>query len=139
MKPFFIIFAFELDLKYMILHSSLSDFLLFLYVHMSHADNSYDPLEMAAIKEKMSDLFSKDIDLERKLYLTIREYNSFDKSKLDELFKDTFDHFGEDPSLTSDVYNDLREIIQADGNVNPSEHKALESLKQLIDHHSKKG
>ena len=121
----------------MVLHSSLSDFILFLYVHMSHADDSYDPLEMAAIKEKMGGLFSEDTDLERKLYLTIREYNSFDKSKLSELFEDTFNHFGQDPSLTSDVYNDLREIIQADGNVNPSEHKALEFLKDLIDHHSR--
>jgi hypothetical protein len=104
---------------------------------MSHADDSYDPLEMAAIKEKMSGLFSEQTDLERKLYLTIREYNSFDKSKLSELFEDTFNHFGQDPILTSDVYNDLREIIQADGNVNPSEHKALEFLKDLIDHHSR--
>jgi hypothetical protein len=46
-------------------------------------------------------------------------------------------NFGQDPSLTSEVYNDLREIIQADGNVNPSEHKALEFLKNLIDHHSR--
>ena len=39
----------------MLLHATFPDFILFLYVHMSLADSSYDPSEMAAIKTKMND------------------------------------------------------------------------------------
>jgi len=51
----------------MVIHANLPDFILFLYVHMSRADDSYDPTEMAAIKSKMNNLFSKGTDLEKKL------------------------------------------------------------------------
>ena len=37
----------------------------------------------------MNDLFSEGTDLEKKLYVTIREYNSFDKNKLTELLSDS--------------------------------------------------
>lgn len=119
----------------MVLHSSLPDFILFLYVHMSHADSNYDPLELAAIKAKMNDLFVDGTDMEKKLYRAIREYNSFDKSKLNELFEDTFKHFGKyyHPPLKNKVFGDLNEIMRADGKVNQAETKALESLKQIIE------
>ncbi len=80
----------------MVIHANLPDFILFLYVHMSRADDSYDPTEMAAIKNKMNSLFSKGTDLEKKLYVTIREYNSFDKNKLTELLSDSIQHFSND-------------------------------------------
>jgi uncharacterized tellurite resistance protein B-like protein len=118
----------------MVIHSSFKDFILFLYVHMSRADGNYDPKEMATIKTKIGGLFEKEADAERKLYIAIRQYNSFDKSKLTELFEATFKHFGEDTSvLKSNFYSDLNEIILADGKVLHSETKALEALKGIID------
>ncbi|HYG20159.1 MAG TPA: TerB family tellurite resistance protein [Ohtaekwangia sp.] len=114
----------------MVIHNSYPDFILFLYVHLSHADNSYDPAEMAAIKEKMKKLFPEGTDFEKKLYGALRQYNSFDRSKLAELFKSSFQHFNEVPS---NVVSDMREIISADGHVNPSETQALETLRQMID------
>lgn len=117
------------------LHSTVPDFILFLYVHMSHADQNYDPQEMAAIKSKMHTLFPDDTDLEKKLYAAIREYNSFDKSKITELIDQTLQHFGVD-TLTDKVYADLYEIIQADGNVYQSETKAFETIKRIIEIHS---
>ena len=117
----------------MVIHATFSDFILFLYVHMSRADDSYDPTEMAAIKSKMSNLFSSNTDLEKKLYLTIREYNSFDKNKLTELFADSIQHFSKKSPVDAHLYNDLREIIQADGKVDQSETSALEILKRIID------
>jgi hypothetical protein len=119
----------------MIIHSSFADFILFVFVHMSHADRSYDPLEMAAIKDKMKGFYPGDTDFERKLYLTIRQYNAFDKSKLNELLTDSFQHFNPDPVLSSEVFRDLQEIMQADGAVNHSEKNALESVRRLIDLH----
>ncbi len=117
------------------LHSTVPDFILFLYVHMSHADQNYDPQEMAAIKSKMHTLFPDDTDLEKKLYAAIREYNSFDKSKITELIDQTLQHFGVD-TLTDKVYADLYEIIQADGKVYQSETKAFETIKRIIEIHS---
>ena len=121
----------------MVIHATFPDFILFLYVHMSRADDSYDPTEMAAIKNKMNGLFSKGTDLEKKLYVTIREYNSFDKNKLTELLSDSIKHFSNDTTVDTHLLNDLREIIQADGKVDHSEMNALEALKRMIDHQSK--
>lgn len=117
----------------MVIHSTFKDFILFLYVHMSRADENYDPNEMATIKDKIGGLFDKDTDIEKKLYMAIRQYNSFDRSKLPMLFKASFKHFDQDHTvLKNDFYNDLNEIIAADGKVELSESKALEALKEII-------
>jgi hypothetical protein len=138
MKPFLFIFVLQTSLT-MVIHATFPDFILFLYVHMSRADDSYDPLELASIKSKMGLLFSEGTDLERKLYLTIREYNSFDKTKLMDLFANSIKHFNEKSSVSSHVFKDLSEIIEADGKVDQSETKALEALKRIIDNHAKNG
>jgi uncharacterized tellurite resistance protein B-like protein len=121
----------------MVIHDSFADFLLFVYVHMSESDHNYDPSEMAVIKEKMKKLFPAGTDLERKLYNTIREYNSFDKSKLHTLLSDSFEHFDKNgSSLKNDMIKDIKEIFTADGSINPDEAEALETLKEIIDYHS---
>jgi uncharacterized tellurite resistance protein B-like protein len=118
----------------MVIHSNFADFVLFLYVHMSHVDNDYDPTEMKVIKEKMTRIFPKEVDLEKKLYNTIREYNAFDQSKMNELIKDTFAHFSSVKfSQKYKIYTDMYDIINADGKVDDAETKALEVLKQVIE------
>lgn len=118
----------------MVIHTSFPDFLLFLYVHMSEADHNYDPAEMALIKKKMPALFPKGTDMEQKLYRTIRDYNNFDKSQLDSLFKDTFEKFkGANPELRENLFKDIQEIAGADGALNASESQALEALKRIIE------
>jgi hypothetical protein len=105
---------------------------------MSHADESYDPYEMATIKKKISGMFEEDADIERKLYTAIREYNSFDKVKLPELFRDSFKHFGDDESIQKNAfYDDLNEIMQADGKVVHAEKKALQALKEIVELNSR--
>jgi len=118
----------------MVIHATLPDFILFLYIHMSRADDSYDPSEIAAIKVKMNTLFAEGTDLEKKLYSAIREYNSFDKSKLTELFTDSIEHFSKKSAVEAQLFKDLSEIIQADGKVDQSETNALDVLKRIIDH-----
>jgi uncharacterized tellurite resistance protein B-like protein len=118
----------------MVIHTSFKDFILFLYVHMSRVDENYDPNEMAIIKEKIPGLFEKDADIEKKLYLAIREYNSFDHSKLSDLFRDSFKHFSQDKSiLKNDFFSDLNEIMLADGKIVREETRALEALKGIIE------
>lgn len=117
----------------MVIHSNFPDFILFVYVHMSEADNNYDPAEMAVIREKMSSLFPAGTDFEKKLYTTIRQYNSFDKSQLGSLFEESFRHFsGSASGKIAGVYQDLQEIILADGKVDNAEARVLEALQKLI-------
>jgi len=118
----------------MIIHKTLQDFIVFLYVHISQADNAYDPNEMALIKSKMRHLYPSDTDIEQKLYLTIREYNAFDRSKLTDLFKSSVEHFGKDGSLDATVREDLNDIIMADGKVKAEETSSLDRLRNIIDH-----
>ena len=134
MKPFFIILASKQQQSLMVIHSNFKDFILFLYVHMSQADETYDPNEMAIIKQKIGGLFDRNADIEKKLYIAIREYNSFEKEKLNQLFKDSFEHFGDDQGMSkNNFYNDLNEIMLADGQILHSETKALEALKEIIE------
>jgi hypothetical protein len=119
----------------MTLHETLPDFILFLYVHMSQVDNSYDPLELATIKKKMGKLFPEDTDFERKLYTTIRQYNTFDKVALTEFFERSLKHFGSQGD-TGGIYSDLQEIVQADGKLVHAETSSLEMLKKILEQHS---
>ncbi len=118
----------------MIIHTSFEDFLLFLYVHISHADNTYDPKEMDVIQEKMKDIYPEKMDFDKKLYQTLRDYNTFDKVKLPELFADTLQYFGKDRDKEK-ILADLSDIIEADGMVQDSEITALTALKQTINLH----
>ena len=123
----------------MVIHHTFKDFILFLYVHMSKADENYEPNEMATIKQKIAGLFEKGADIEKKLYIAIREYNSFDKTKLSDLFKDSFKHFSQDNSvMKNNFYKDLNEIILADGKIVHAETRALEALKEIIELNAEK-
>lgn len=118
----------------MVIHQNFADFVLFLYVHMSNVDNDYHPTEMKVIRDKMNRLYPKETDFEKKLYAAIKEYNAFDKSKLGELFKDTFEQFSQVKFAQKyKVYTDLYDIINADGKIDESETRALEALKDIIE------
>ncbi|HYF68892.1 MAG TPA: hypothetical protein VD884_12200 [Ohtaekwangia sp.] len=122
----------------MVIHSTFPDFILFLYVHMAHVDNTYDPKELSAIKNKMARLFPDGTDLEKKLYQTIREYNSFDKSKINELCKDSFAFFNElQEAQSTGFFDDAQAIIDADGQIQKSEAEALQTLRKFMDKHGK--
>ncbi|MCX7637940.1 MAG: TerB family tellurite resistance protein [Cyclobacteriaceae bacterium] len=118
----------------MVIHKSFADFVLFLYVHMAHADSEFHETEMAMVREKMKKLYPQGTDYEAKLKEALILYQDFDKSKLHTLFKDTFRHFSDVRfSVKYHVYTDLHEIINADGKVDESETAALQELKEIID------
>ncbi len=118
----------------MVIHSSFPDFMLFLYVHVAHSDDTYDPTEFATIKEQMKKLFPDGTDLEKKLYQTIREYNAFDRSKLGALFQDSFAHFHpEDNGVRSRLHADVQAIVMADGKVTSSERDAMDAIMKLLE------
>jgi uncharacterized tellurite resistance protein B-like protein len=117
----------------MIVHNTLEDFILFLYIHMSHADNNYDPAELTAIENKMKQLFPEEKDTERKLYNALRDYNNIDKTTLHTLLRDTFIHYSKSHSdRLIEVINDLKEITRADGKIDHDEERMLNGFKDLI-------
>jgi len=116
----------------MVIHKTFEDFLLFLYVHISRADSNYDPKEMAVIQEKMKGLYPSKVDFDKKLYLTLREYKDFDKTKLNDLCVDTIRHFKAGKEKEK-ILNDLSDIINADGHVQATETTALDNLKKTIE------
>jgi hypothetical protein len=119
----------------MIIHSSFPDFILFLYVHIARSDSYYDPREISAIKEKMFRLFPKGTDLEKKLYRAIREYNSFDVSRMSELLRDSFKHFTNDEeTVKTKLFSDVREIIRADEKILPTEREAYRTIRRIVGH-----
>jgi uncharacterized tellurite resistance protein B-like protein len=120
---------------YMVIHKTIEDFIVFLYVHISQADDMYDPNEMAIIKSKMKRLYPEGTDIEQKLYMTIREYNTFDRSKLTDLFQRSIEHFGREGALATAVLSDLSDIIMADGKVKADETRSLDRLRTIIDQH----
>ncbi len=119
----------------MVIHKSFADFVLFLYVHMAHADGEFHELELNLVREKMLKLFHPEkVDLDSKLNEVISQYRAFDKNKLKILYRDTFDHFTNVKFAQKyKVYTDMYDIINADGKVEESETRALNELKEIID------
>ena len=117
----------------MVIHNSFADFVLFLYVHMAHADGDLHVTEVKVIKEKMAKLFPGE-NVDKKFAAALAEYNAFDKKNLNKLFHASFAHFDTIKFAQKyRVYGDMYDIIYADGKVLESETKALEELKDIID------
>lgn len=117
----------------MVIHSTFPDFVLFLYVHIAHSDDAYDPTEIATIKDKMKNLFPEGTDLEKKLYQAIRDYNAFDHARISDLIRDTFAHFADNANISSTkLFNDVKAIMEADGQVLPTEREAFEAITRII-------
>jgi uncharacterized tellurite resistance protein B-like protein len=118
----------------MVIHKSFADFVLFLYIHMAHADSDFHQSELSTIRKKMAKLYPYDDKLEERLQAAIQEYTAFDKSQLRILFKDTFSHFPHIKFAQKyKVYSDMYDIVNADGKIEESEAKALQDLKEIID------
>ncbi len=117
----------------MVIHNSFADFVLFLYVHMAHADGDLHVTEVKVIKEKMAKLYPGE-NVDKKFVSALDEYNAFDKKNLNKLFHATFAHFDTVKFAQKyRVYGDMYDIIYADGKVLESETKALEELRDIID------
>jgi uncharacterized tellurite resistance protein B-like protein len=117
----------------MVIHKSFADFVLFLYIHMAHADGDYHTSEEKVILNKMEKLFQEQ-EIARKLEAALREYGTLSQDMIPQIIRQTFKHF-KDITLSQkyEVYNDLYEIIHADGKVDESETHTLNELKEVIE------
>lgn len=118
----------------MVIHDNFADFVLFLYIHMAHADGVYHPAERDVIAERLPKLFPSETDIAGKLARAEKQYSAVDRSQIDTIIKDTFRHFNSIRfSQKYKVYTDMYDIIHADGKVEESETKALNQLKDIIE------
>lgn len=118
----------------MIIHTSFADFVLFLYVHMAHADGDFHATEKGVVLEKMAKIFPRESNYERKFNDAVTQYRSIDHGQITSIIRDTFKHFDQVKFQQKyKVYTDMYDIINADGKIDESETKALDELKQIID------
>ena len=118
----------------MFIHKSFADFVLFLYVHMAHADGEFHSLEKGVVLNKMAKIFPKESDYEKKFDEAVSQYRSIDQSQVTSIIRDSFRHFDQVKFQQKyKVYTDMYDIINADGKVDESETRALDELKQIID------
>lgn len=118
----------------MVIHKTFADFVLFLFVHMAHADGDYHPSEEKAIMEKLHKLFPTEPDPVKKLKNAVAEYATIDKNDIKTLIHDTFHQFNHVKfSQKYKVYTDMFDIVHADGKLHEAEERALKQLKDIID------
>jgi uncharacterized tellurite resistance protein B-like protein len=118
----------------MVIHDNFADFVLFLYVHMAHADGDLHVTEVKVIKEKMAKLYPGLTNADEKFTEALTQYDAFDKGKLNKLFHASFAHFNTIKFAQKyRVYGDMYDIVYADGKVHEAEMKALDELKDIID------
>lgn len=118
----------------MILFNTFSDFVLFLYVHMAHADGEYHPSEQEVILQRMPKLFPTEKDAKRKLDQCLTEYRKIKTGEVKTMILNNFQHFDHIRfSQKYKVYTDMFAIVHADGKVHEAEERALKELKDIID------
>jgi len=118
----------------MVIHDNFADFVLFLYIHMAHADGAYHPSEREVIADRIPKLFPEEKDVLGRLARAEKQYTATDKAQIETIIKDTFKHFNSVRFAQKyKVYTDMYDIIHADGKVEESETRALNQLKDIIE------
>jgi uncharacterized tellurite resistance protein B-like protein len=86
------------------------------------------------IIDKMSKIFPTEVDPKKKLMDTIAEYKSIDPALINTVIRDSFKFFDHVKFAQKyKIYSDMYDVVNADGRVEESERKALNSLRDIID------
>jgi len=118
----------------MVLHKQFQDFVLFLYAHMALCDGSMHENEEIVILDKMKKLFPDEPNPKARLSSTIKEYKSVEAALINTVIRDTFKFFDQIKFAQKyKIYTDMYDVVNADGRVEESERKALNSLRDIID------
>ena len=118
----------------MVIHKSFADFVLFLYIHMAHADSDFHATEQQVILKKMARLFPEEPEMEKKLEKANEEYELLSPERIPGVIRETFALY-KDVKFAQKykVYTDMYDIINADGKIDESETEALNELKEIIE------
>ena len=118
----------------MVLHKQFQDFVLFLYTHMALCDGSMHENEQLVILDKMAKIFPTEPDPKKKLSAAVAEYKSIDPALVNTIIRDSFKSFDQIKFAQKyKIYTDMYDVVNADGRVEESERKALNTLREIID------
>jgi len=118
----------------MVLHKQFQDFVLFLYAHMALCDGSMHENEELVILDKMTKIFPDETDHKKRLSAAVAEYKSIDPALVNTVIRDSFRFFDQVKFAQKyKIYTDMYDVVNADGRVEESERKALNSLRDIID------
>jgi uncharacterized tellurite resistance protein B-like protein len=117
----------------MVIHGNFNEFVLFLYLHMAHADGSMQHQEEMVVREKMSKLYPEHEDLNAIFSAALEQYRNCKPEEVPAIIRNSFEHF---KSVTFSekyrVYTDMYDIINSDGRVDSAEKSALDQLREII-------
>ena len=119
----------------MVIHDNFADFIVFLYIHMSHADNEYHVKEQDMVKVKMKRLFpdTTNAPMTAKYEKALSQYKLVKKEDVIVVIRDSFKHFNSvKPTLKYKVLSDLFDLISADGRIDERETTTVEELKEIM-------
>jgi uncharacterized tellurite resistance protein B-like protein len=117
----------------MVIHKTFADFVLFLYVHIAHADGEYHALEENVILGKVQKFFPDEAEARTKLRQAAEQYRATPAADVPGIIRDTFKHYRHVKFAQKyRIYTDMYDIINADGRVDESETQAVNELKEII-------
>ncbi|GAB1444595.1 hypothetical protein MASR2M41_02060 [Flammeovirgaceae bacterium] len=117
----------------MIIHDNFADFVLFLYIHMAHADGEYHHSEEEAILNKIPKLYHNEGDPVAKLKAGLIAYKKVKPADIKKIVHDTFVHFDHIKfSQKYKVYTDIFVIVNAVGKIHAAEKRSLSELIDII-------
>lgn len=112
------------------------EFLLFLLIHIANADHMFKLDEAIVILSKMEDMFDTDNGVDKLLSIFMQMQDDYDKLSNDqilEIIKNNFGQFDIKDEMADRLFNELYEVVNADGHIHENETKAIERIKKLVD------
>lgn len=111
------------------------EFLLFLLIHIANADHMFKLDEAIVILAKMEDLFDTTDGVDKLLGIFMQmqdEYDSLSNEEIIKVIQSNFQKFDIQEEMADRLFNELYEVVNADGHIHENETKAIERIKQLI-------
>lgn len=101
---------------------------------MALCDGSMHENEQLVILDKMAKIFPAEPDPKKKLNDAVAEYKSIDPALVNTIVRDSFKFFDQVKFAQKyKIYTDMYDVVNADGRVEESERKALNTLREIID------
>jgi len=111
------------------------EFLLFLLIHIANADHMFKLDEAIVILTKMEDMFDTENGVDKLLSIFMQMQDNYDKLSNDEIsdvIKLNLAKFDIKDDLADRLFNELYEVVNADGHIHENETKAIERIKKLV-------
>ncbi|MEL6536242.1 MAG: TerB family tellurite resistance protein [Bacteroidota bacterium] len=111
------------------------EFLLFLLIHIANADHMFKLDEAIVILTKMEDMFDTENGVDKLLSIFMQMQDNYDKLSNDEIsdvIKINLTKFDIKDDLADRLFNELYEVVNADGHIHENETKAIERIKKLV-------